>query len=188
VLKLKLFFYNNRHYIITSLYIAFLIALISCENNSFYNLNHYIEQIKTKQKNTIKPLPELKLIESFIFNAKGLRNPFIPFASFSDLKQPTTSQTGDKNITPNIKRPKEALESFSLDTLKMVGTVKFKSTLWALIKAEDNIIYRVHLGSYLGKNYGKITQISTNKIELTEIMSAQSGLWREHLALLTLIE
>ena len=70
----------------------------------------------------------------------------------------------------------------------MVGTVKFKSTLWALIKAEDNIIYRVHLGSYLGKNYGKITQISTNKIELTEIMSAQSGLWREHLALLTLIE
>ena len=187
MLKFRSFFYHDRHYIIASLYFTFLIALISCEDHSFYNLNQYIEKIKAEQKAEVKHLPEIKQIEPFIFNAKGLRNPFIPFATINDLR-PTISHTGDRIIAPNIKRPKEVLESFSLDTLKMVGTINIRSNVWALIKAEDNIIYKAHLGSYLGKNYGKITQISINKIDLTEMMSDQSGLWRERQASLDLTE
>ncbi len=187
MLRSKLFFFHSYHYIITSLYVIFLIVLISCENNSLYDLTHYIEQIKSEQKGTIKPLPEVKPIKSYLFDPKGLRNPFIPFAAFKALK-PAQAQDNKNNIKPDMSRPKEVLESFPLEILKMVGTIKFKSNLWALIKAEDKLIYKVHIGNYLGKDYGKINQISINKIELTEMMIDHSGQWHEHQTSLALIE
>ena len=187
MLQPKLFLYNSYHYVITSLYVTLLIVLISCENNSLDDLTRYIEQIKTEQKGKIKPLPEMKQIESYLFDPKGLRNPFIPFVPFKPLK-PILAQDGKNNIKPDMTRQKEILESFPLDILKMVGTIKFKSNLWALIKVEDKLIYKVHIGNYLGKNYGKITQISINKIELTEVMVDHSGQWHEHQTSLALIE
>lgn len=180
-------FSRSYHYIIKSIYFTFFIALISCENNSFYDLYQYIEKIKHENKVSIKPLPEMILIEPFKFDAKGLRNPFIPYAQL-EKSSSAIFQSNDKNIKPDFSRQKEALESFPLNNLNMVGTINIKSTLWALIKADDNIIYRVHSGSYLGKNYGRITKIGINKIELTEMVSNISGLWFEHQTSLALIE
>jgi type IV pilus assembly protein PilP len=183
----NILFFKTYEYSIKLTYVIFFIVLIGCENNSFNDLNVYIEKIKNEQKANIKPLPEMFIIQPFIFDAKGLRNPFIPYAKL-DKTNSAMIQPGDKNIKPDITRQKEALESFPLNALKMVGTVNIKSTLWALIKAGNSGIYRVRGGNYLGKNYGRIIKISINKVELTEMVSDQSGLWLEHQTSLVLIE
>jgi type IV pilus assembly protein PilP len=168
-------------------YIIFLIALSGCENNNFSDLNQYIARVKSEPKESIQPLPKVIKVESFEFKLNKQRD---PFEAIDQYEFPNTSidQSDINGVKPDIKRPKEELEAFPLESLKMVGTVITKSILWGLIKADNGTIYRVQNGNYMGKNYGKIINISTNKIELLELVSYKPGFWREQHAVLMLIE
>lgn len=163
----------------------FLVLLPGC-GNDISDLNQYILSIKAVPKGTIAPLPEIKVVETFMFNPEGLRDPFKP------LVQPEQDEVAEQStgggIKPDTTRRKEELEAFPLDALKMVGTVSMNSTLWGLVKADDGTIHRVQVGNYMGKNYGKIIRISTDKIELIEIVLDKPGVWREQQTSLGIIE
>jgi len=166
---------------------AFFLALLSgCSNDDFSDLNQYILRVKAEPKGAIQPLPEIKVVESYMFNPEGLRDPFKP------LVQPEQDEAAELStgggIKPDTTRRKEELEAFPLDVLKMVGTVVMKSNLWGLVKADDGTIHRVQVGNYMGKNYGKIIRISTDKIELMEIVPDKPGSWREQQTSLALTE
>ena len=77
---------------------------------------------------------------------------------------------GANGIKPDTERRKEELEAYSLDTLRMVGTLTNAKGLWGLIKAKDGTIHRVQVGNHMGQNYGKIIRILEDKIELMEIV------------------
>ncbi len=162
-----------------------LVLLAGC-GEDFSDLNQYISEVKAKPKGPLQPLPEVKVIESYIFRPDGLRDPFKP------LEQPqqgeeTAISTGS-GIRPDTHRRKEELEAFPLDGLKMVGTIAMKSSLWGLVKASDGTIHRVQAGNYMGKNYGKISRIVTDKIDLMEIVPDKPGTWREQQTSLALTE
>jgi type IV pilus assembly protein PilP len=70
----------------------------------------------------------------------------------------------------------------------MVGTVQIDSLFWALIKDDENHLYRVKKGNYLGENAGKITHIDTAKIELMETISNEQGVFSENHAKLLLTQ
>jgi type IV pilus assembly protein PilP len=73
-------------------------------------------------------------------------------------------------LTPDETRRKEELEGFSLDSIRMVGTLELQGTTWGLVRTQEGIIFRVKVGNYMGKNHGQITRISEEGIELTEII------------------
>jgi type IV pilus assembly protein PilP len=157
--------------------VVLMALLAGCGNDDFSDLNRYIAEVKVKPKEPIKPLPEIKAIEPFMFKPESLRDPFKP------LEQPAQAEGIDvstgSGIKPDTARRKEELEAFPLDGLRMVGTVNMKSGLWGLVKASDGTIYRVKVGNYMGKNYGKIIRIVSDKIELMEIVPDKPGTWRE---------
>lgn len=164
-----------------------LMALLSgCTNDDFADLDRYLAEVKARPKETIKPLPEIKVIEPFIFKPEGLRDPFKP------VEQPEQASGVDmaagSGIKPDFTRRKEELESFPLDGLRMVGTVDMKADLWGLVKASNGTIYRVKVGRYMGKNHGKIIRIVNDKIELMEIVPDKPGTWREQPISITLAE
>ncbi|WP_432746540.1 pilus assembly protein PilP [Methylobacter sp. G7] len=160
--------------------------LAGCGNDDFSDLNRYISEVKARPKQPIKSLPEIKVIEPFIFKPEGLRDPFRP------LEQPEQTEGVDvstgNGIKPDTTRRKEELESFPLDGLKMVGTIDMRSTLWGLVKASEGTIYRVKVGHYMGKNHGKIIRIVSDKIELMEIVPDKPGTWREQPVSIALTE
>ncbi|WP_374090869.1 pilus assembly protein PilP [Methylomicrobium lacus] len=163
------------------------IALLSgCANDDLSDLNAFIAAEKAKPKGTIEPLPEIKVVEPFIFNPDGLRDPFVPLEQTAEASD-SAAEAGT-GIKPDLTRPKEELEAFSLDSLRMVGTVNAKTGLWGLVKAGDSTVYRVKVGNYLGKNYGKVIRILSDKIELMELISDKPGSWREQQASLALAE
>lgn len=164
-----------------------LALLAGCSNNDFSELNQYITEVKAKPKGTIKPLPEIKVIEPFIFNPEDLRDPFKPTKPTELVGDDAGVSTGS-GIKPDTTRRKEELEAFPLETLKMIGTVSMKSNLWALIKSTDKTIYRVREGNYMGQNYGKVIRISADKIELMEIVPDKPGTWREQQMSVMLID
>ncbi len=162
------------------------ILLMACENNSTSDLDKYIQQVKARPKKPLEKLPDFKLPDAFTYQPGILRDPFNPVKD-SDQRQNMDIFVGN-GIRPDFRRRKEALEAFPLDALKMVGTVVMGSKLWGLVKAADKTIHRVQVGNYMGKNYGKILQISTDKMELIEIVPDKPGTWREQQTTLALAE
>ena len=75
-----------------------------------------VAEIKARPGGRIEPLPEVKPYETFTYAAANLRSPFVP-----SCRRAATAPTG---VRPDLKRPREFLEQFSLDTLKMVGTLR----------------------------------------------------------------
>ncbi len=165
--------------------VIFPVLLAACSDD-FSDLNHYISKVKARPKGPIKPLPEVEMVEPFIFKPEGLRDPFKPLDK--SLQDDETDIATGSGIRPDINRRKEALEAFPLDGLKMVGTIEMKSSLWGLVKASDGSIHRVQTGNYMGVNYGKIIDITSDKIDLMEIVPDKPGTWREQQTSLALTE
>jgi type IV pilus assembly protein PilP len=174
----KLFLLHHKTANLPIIFAVALALLAGCSNDDFSDLHQYIAAIKQRPKGTIKPLPDNKTVEPFIFKPEDLRDPFKPLKPIGEPLPGSGSDLGS-GIKPDTTRRKEELEAFPIETLKMIGTVKMKSNLWGLIKATDNTVYRVQAGNYMGQNYGKIIRISADEIELMEIVPDKPGTWRE---------
>jgi type IV pilus assembly protein PilP len=142
-------------------------SLVGCSsNNNFADIKAKMKEIQAKPHGSIKPPPEFKPAEAFTYSANQLRSPFTP----PQGSLPLFVGNG-KQVQPDLSRPKEYLEHFNLDALRMVGTItKADSPLEALIQDPDGKITRVRTGEYMGKNYGKIVEITGDSISVMEIV------------------
>jgi type IV pilus assembly protein PilP len=134
------------------------------------DLDSYINEVKARPGGRIEPLPEITPYEVFTYiaDAEGLRSPFVP-----DTPQAAGPAAG--GMSPDPDRPAEFLESFPLDTLRMVGTLDINQTVYGLVQTSDGLIHRVVPGNYMGQNDGRITDITESEIVLVEIISDGIG-------------
>lgn len=146
-----------------------LITLTACSQD-MSDLQSFIAQTKSAHVGSVKPIPQFKPYESFSYSAAELRDPFV---ATIDLEEEESTKTSLLN--PDSTRPKQPLEDFPLDTLGMVGILEQNENLWGLIKDPQNIVHRVQVGNYMGKNEGRITEISDSAIYLVEIVSDGIG-------------
>lgn len=165
---------------------SFALSLVGCVNDDVSDLTQYIASVKAKPKGAIQSLPEIKVVEPFIFNPDGLRDPFRHVEKSGD-DEPLDVSSGT-GIVPDTSRRKEELEAYPLDTLEMVGTLTMEKKLWGLIKASDGTIHRIQKGNHMGRNYGEIIRILEDRVELMEIVLDKPGSWIEQQASLQLVE
>ena len=95
-----------------------LVGMVGCGGDDVSDLTKYIEEVKARPKSAIEPLPEIKVVESFIFKPDGLRDPFRSIERKDDDSNVDVS--GINGIRPDIERRKEELEAYPLDSLRMV--------------------------------------------------------------------
>ena len=86
------------------------------------------------------------------------------------------------------QRPREYLEQFPLDTLKMVGTLRLGAGNYGLVQTKDGLIHRVLPGNHLGQNDGRVMAVSDAKITLVEIIPDGLGGYLERPAALALAD
>lgn len=158
---------------------AALIAASGCSSD-MQELEQKIADIRSKPGERIEPIPEIKPYEAFVYNAGNMRSPFEPSAPA--LQELTTS------LRPDVKRPREFLEQFPLDTLRMVGTLELQGRNYGLVQGKDGLVHRVLPGQYLGQNDGRITSITANRISVIQIVPDGVGGYIERPAALTLTE
>jgi type IV pilus assembly protein PilP len=144
-------------------------------------LERFIDDTKKQPGGRVQPLPEVKPYETFVYSATSMRSPFQPGG-------PAAGPGGMSGLRPDSKRNREFLEQFSLDTLKMVGTLKLGRATYGLVQTKDNLVHRVVVGNYLGQADGKIAEITPSKIILTEIVPDGLGGYMERPAALGLTE
>jgi type IV pilus assembly protein PilP len=164
--------------------ILLLGVLVGCANPHMDQLERYVAEKKAEPGGRIAPLPEIKQITTFVYEANGRRDPFMPTAD----GQREEAGNVENGISPDFNRRKEELEGYSLDSIRMVGTLAQAGVTWGLVKTKEGTIHRVKTGNYMGENHGRITEITEDKIDLTEIVQNGSGGYIERQASLALAE
>lgn len=143
------------------------------------DLQEYIKTTKTKHVGSVKPLPQFKPYQNFSYSAAELRDPFEQ-AFEADEKEKTS------DIKLKTERPKEPLESFPLDTLRMVGILEQNEQTWGLVKDPNNVVHRVQTGNYLGLNDGQIITVTEKQLDIIEIIPDGIGGYIERNATLAI--
>jgi type IV pilus assembly protein PilP len=155
------------------------LVLLAC-SSADDELTRFVEETKHEPGGRVEPLPEIKPYETFAYSASDLRSPFQPSSPGSGA--------GINGIRPDSKRNREFLEQYSLDTLKMVGTLRLGGQMYGLVQTKDGLVHRVSPGNYIGQADGKITEITPSKINLIEIVPDSVGGYMERQAALALNE
>lgn len=76
----------------------------------------------------------------------------------------------------NSYRQKEPLETYPLETLKVIGITTIMGKQVALIAADSNV-YKVETGSHIGENSGLIVSITKHEVVIKELVNdASSGI------------
>ena len=152
------------------LILVLTLLLVGCQQEK-QDLTVYVAAIKAQQKPNIEPIPVMKPYEKFSYAAADLRNPFMATV----VEQPEELEPlVDNGIHPDQHRRKEALESYTLGELQLVGTLE-KEGVWALIRSSDGVIHRAQVGNHIGQNYGEVLTISEDKLTLKEIVPDGRG-------------
>jgi type IV pilus assembly protein PilP len=159
-----------------SLMVATALMLGGC-TRGMSDLRDWVAQEKAKRGAPIPPLPVIKTFETFTYADQDKRDPFSP--SQDELNQ----SSGPR---PDEGRPRQPLEAYSLDSLRMVGTIGAGATMEALIKDPGGVIHRVHTNEYMGQNYGRVTAITGDHVDLAELVSNGNGGWMERPASIAL--
>ncbi len=175
------------------LFMGILLVISGCVTSDMSELEREVEQILARPGGRIAPIPAIEPYEAYAYQSgkEGARDPFQLF--YEKVKLDLAEQDEDEGLTEAMEREikyrnREELESYELDSLRMVGTLEDSNDLWGIIRDPDGTVHRVKVGNYLGRNIGKILNIYEDRIELREIIKNNDGRWEERPAAMALYE
>lgn len=162
--------------------IVITLTFSACAGNSTFNdLDEFIKDSEKGLRGQVDPVPEVKPFKHFAYEAFDIPSPFIS-------RKNEETQLAKNGIQPDLKRRKEVLERYPLESLKMVGSLQQHETIFALIESPEDALHRVSIGNYIGQDFGRIADISESEIRLKEIVQDGVNEWTERVSTLMLEE
>ena len=144
-----------------------VLLLAGCAKRDFSDLDQYMADKRARPGGIIAPIPTFKAYEAFAYSATRLRSPFDRPIEVREITQLQAISA----IRPDETRAKEFLEQYTFDSLTMVGTLERRGDNWALIQDPEGGIHRVQTGNYLGRNHGKIVELTDTYLAVVEIVT-----------------
>jgi len=158
-------------------------ALVGC-GAELDELQQWMEQQKREVKPNVPPLQPPKKFDPQPYAAADGVEPFstqkLAVALKRDERAPSSLLAGE------LKRRKEPLEAYPLDSMNMVGSVNKQGRPFALLRV-DGLLYQVKVGDYMGQNYGRVLRISDADLVLREVVQDAAGEWIERNSTLQLL-
>ena len=146
-----------------------IVVLAGCSNSDDGELRTWMNEQGASSRGKIQAIPPIRPYQPFAYNAFALPDPF----------KPRKIEKAGGALAPNMERRKEALESFPLETLKMVGTLQRGKSIVGLVKGTDSRVIQVRQGNYMGQNFGVVTSISDSEMVVKELFQDGAGDWAE---------
>jgi len=163
-----------------------LLVLAGCGDSDVQEVRTWMKQVDAQTRVKVPPLAEPKVFIPFAYVNKEEPDPFNPNKLLAELAK-QAAQGGGSGLHPDTQRRKELLESYPLDTIQMVGTIEKKGVMYAVLQV-DRAVHQVVKGQHLGQNFGVVTSIDENSVNLKEIVQDATGDWVERLSKLELQE
>ena len=164
---------------------AALPLLSACGSDDTEQVRAWMREVDAQTKVAVPPLAEPKTFIPFAYAQKDQVDPFNPNKLLAELAKLDARPGG--GLRPDLDRRKELLESYPLDTVKMVGTIEKNGVIHAVLQI-DRAVHQVVKGQHLGQNYGRITGITEDAVSIREIVQDATGDWVERMSKLELQE
>lgn len=158
------------------------LALAACGGDVHEDMKAWMKDSAAGLKGHVPPLPEIKAFPIVSYDAGDQIDPFKPVGVDTEKKA-----TGG-GIKPDLDRPREPLESYPLESLKMVGLLQRDKMKHAIIRGSGNTVYQIKIGNYIGQNFGIVTDIKDNEVQVRELVLDPGGDWVERTSKLQLQE
>lgn len=147
------------------------------------DLGAYLEEVRARPGISPEALPQIRQPEEFRYVAAGRRSPFVPTGPSTEDTRRTGAEPG-----PDLAREREFLEHYSLDALRMVGSLRHASGLYGLMQTPDGLVHRLATGDYLGRNHGRVTRITDKEVQLVELVADGNGGYLQRPAVILLAD
>jgi type IV pilus assembly protein PilP len=168
--------------------VSVALLLIACGSSGQEELQAWMNDQRAQTRPKVQPIPEPKKFTPQAYTQETATDPFSNLKLTQALKRESAQTTSNAGlVAPELARRKEPLESYPLDTMKMVGSMVKEGRPVALVRV-DNLLYQVRPGNYLGQNFGKIVKVGETDVVLREIVQDAAGEWIERTATLQLQE
>lgn len=153
-----------------SRYLLSLLAvslMSACGSEEHQDIKQWMNDSSKDMRGRVQPIPEIKAFPIVSYDAGDLLDPFSPAKAVPEKR-------AGGGLQPDFDRPREPLEAYPLETLKMVGVVRGKVGLHALIQAAG-AIHQVRIGNHLGQDFGVVTGITETEVSIKELVQDPSG-------------
>ncbi len=165
----------------STLMLAGALLLAGCGDSDVQEVRQWMKEVDATTRVAVKPLAEPKTFVPFAYASTGEPDPFNPNKLLTD-RAAARPGTG---VAPDTNRRKEFLEGFPLDTMKMVGTLQKGGAVYGLLQI-DRTVYQVRAGQHLGQNFGLITAVTEDAVNVKELVQDAAGEWVERMSKLEL--
>ena len=148
-----------------------VLLLTACQQQESDDLQRWMAEIR--QRHHPKPfnLPQAARTAEFRYQAGERTDPF-DLSKLSTIDAAAISNTPQ----PDLRRTREPLETFPLDSLQLIGNLWRGKDVVALIQA-DKLIYSVRIGAHLGQDLGKVIAINDKTVDIDEWVADSTGGW-----------
>jgi type IV pilus assembly protein PilP len=154
---------------------AAMAALAGCDGDQ-QALQVWMDETRRNTPPVHEIIAEPKRFEPFRYQAATQVDPF----STAKL-QGAIEKLAARNLSglkPDTARRREPLETFPLESVKLVGNLQQGKVNVALVEVEK-LVYQARVGNYIGQNFGKVTRISETEVNLKELVQDAVGDWVE---------
>lgn len=154
-----------------SLLALVLLLMTACQQQGSDDLQRWMVEIRQQHHSKPFNLPQSAQIPEFLYQAGERTDPF-DLSKLSTIDPVALANSPQ----PDLRRPREPLETFPLDSLRLMGNLRRGKEVVALIQA-DKLIYTVRVGTHLGQDLGRVIAISDKSVDIDEWVAEGSGRW-----------
>lgn len=156
------------------------VMLAACSGSDHEDLKEWMTENSKDLKGGVKKLPEVLSYHAIAYDVEGMLDPFKASKIEPDSKNKQGAGKGGvyqpdfdaRDLRNNL------LEKYPLESLKMIGALNVNNRPMAVIQVEDKV-KQVKLGDYIGLDFGMVTRISDNDVQLRELIQDAAGDWSE---------
>ncbi len=105
------------------------------------------------------------------YDAQGKLDPFLPLLQEKTEAQPVVDDNPQRILTP--------LEKIELGQIRLVAVVIMENKKIAMVEDATGKGYEVTIGTFIGKNQGKVTEINDSSIIVAELVKDFKGKLKE---------
>lgn len=146
-----------------------LVLLSGCQKTE--EKDQLVKEIETQKANAVGYIPDApKIVKraSYDYRSLNIKSPFSDTVSKIKIKK--KKETG---VKPDLTREKGILEMQPLSNFYMTGVISSQkdTELQAIVKSSRGKVHLISVGDYIGRENGKIKEITETEIKLEEIVA-----------------
>ncbi len=149
-------------------------VLAACTSVEHEDIKAWMNEQTKEMRGDVPALPKVEEFTEVPYDAGTFLSPF------SNSKILTGEVAATDSAAPSQDRPKQPLENFPLEDLRVTGVIIDGKAPYALVQPPaPNKPKQVRIGEYVGQNYGRVTAITKDGMTVAETVKDSNGTWVE---------